>query len=262
MILLYRIVIQIVKEIVINMNIELLDMSRMTIMAKHYIKNGQFAAALSRSSSIDHRLFRFAPEGDEAPFETESCEEWLAELSRRGAQDFKLIVPVKLDSERLDRVNGIRCGIICFYGDRATSWNKQWSYDPIKEKWNVQLIEFPVNEMHDKPVLEDVSESMVTLLERIRALAQKLQLSEFSFRFSAALKALQADLVEADIIQPAHRRLLQAAIEAYVFGGKGSWTDTAKFVAAGKGLTEEYEYLTKELYSGIALSIMYAVNEW
>lgn len=246
------------------MNMELLDISRMTLLAKSYIKKGRFVPELASSDNIDRRLFRFAPtqEGG-ASFETESCEEWLAELSRRGAADCKLIMPDELDSwERLDRVNGIPCCIICFYEGRATSWNKLWSYNPTLNKWDVQLIEVPIAQMYEKPVFNDVSESMATLLERIRALAQKLRLSEFSFHFAAALKALQADFVSADIMDPANRRLFQAATEAYVFGGRGSWTDVAKSAAEGRGLTQEYEFLTKDLYRGIALSLMYAVNEW
>ncbi len=246
------------------MNIELLDMSRLTLLAKNYIRNGQFASSLANSSSVDKRLFRFAPERvGEVPYATESCEEWLEELKRRGATDFKLIMPDELDSfEKLDRVNGIPCCMIAFFEDRATSWNKLWSLNPTNGKWDVQMVEIPIAGMQEKPVFQDVSEGMATLLERIRALAQKLRLSEFSFRFAAALKALQADFVAADIIEPANRRLLQSATEAYVFGGRGSWTDTAKSAAAEKGLSQEYESLTKDLYRGIALSIMYAVNEW
>lgn len=246
------------------MNIELLDMSRMTILAKSYVQKGQFAPSLASSASVDRRLFKFAPVQDgDAVCESESCEEWLKELARRGATDFKLIIPVELDSfERLDRANGIRCCIICFYRDRATSWNKLWLYDAAKDKWFVQYVEMPVDRMHEKPVFEDVSDNMTILLERIRDLSRRLQLSEFSFRFSAALKALQSDYIASENTSPVSRRLMQAATEAYVFGGNGSWTDTARFAAAGKGMFDEYELLTRDLYRGIALSIMYAVNEW
>lgn len=245
------------------MNIELLDMTRLTILAKAFIQKNQVVPSLAESSNVSRRLFRFVPQGEGDAFATESWKEWLEELSRRGAEDFKLIMHEELDTfEKLDRVNGIPCCIICFYHDRATSWNKLWSYDPVLNKWDVQLVEIPVDQMHNKPVFQDVSETMATLLERIRVLAQKLKLSEFSFRFASALKALQADLVSADLMAPVNRRLLQAATEAYVFGGKGSWTDTARFAAAAKGLSDEYETLTKELYRGIALSVMYAVNEW
>ena len=246
------------------MNIELLDMSRMTILAKYYIRNGQVAFRLTESADIDARIFRFAPlrEG-ETPTVVRTCEDWLKELSRRGADDCKLIVPTELDSfERLDRANAIRCCMICFYGDRASSWNKLWSYDPDKGKWSVQYVEIPVDKMHEKPVFNDVTDNMAELLVQIRDLSRRLRLSEFSFRFSAALKALQSDYIAADFTAPAGSRLMKAATEAYVFGGKDSWTDTAKFAAAGKGLSKEYEALTMDLYRGIALSVMYAVNEW
>ena len=246
------------------MNNELLDMSRMTILAKAYVKNGQYVPPLAASGIISHRLFRFAPEdGESRAYAAASCEEWVKELSHRGATDFKLIVPDELDSfDKLDRANGIPCCIICFYGNRATVWNKLWVYEPESQKWFVQLIESTIEKTHDKPVFNDVTENMVTLLERIRTLSRKLRLSEFSFRFSAALKVLQNDLTEPSVPSPLTSRLIHAASEAYVFGGRGSWTDTAKSAAEGAGLSDEYTFLTRELYRGIALSIMYAVNEW
>lgn len=246
------------------MNHELLDMCRMTILAKAFIKNGQFATQLATSGTVDRRLFRFAPvNGEGTAFDTASCEEWVNELSRRGATDFKLIIPDELDSfDKLERVNGVPCCIICFYGERATAWNKLWVYNPESQKWFVQLIESAIDQTHDKPVFSDVSENMVTLLERIRSLSRKLHLSEFSFRFTAALKILQNDLTEPSVPSPLKSRLFRAAAEAYVFGGRGSWTDVAKSAAADAGLSDEYTFLTRELYRGIALSLMYAVNEW
>ena len=246
------------------MNMELLDMSRMTILTKYYIRNRQVATSLAESNDIELRHFRFAAlRPGEASVEAASCEEWLKELLRRGAEDCKLIVPLEVDSfEKLDRPNGIRCCMICFYSDRATSWNKLWTYDPIKEKWIVQYIEIPVKGTHEKPFFDDVSDSMATLLAQLRDLARQLKLNEFSFRFATALKALQADYIASEFTAPVGSRLMKAATEAYVFGGQNPWTEAAKFAAAGKGLSEEYEALTRELYRGIALSVMYAVNEW
>ena len=244
------------------MNIELLDMTRLTILARHFIRTGEWASSLARNTSVDRRRFRLLADRDGAPFETGAAREWLAELSRRGASDFKLIVPDELDSyERLNRVNGIRCCIICFYDDRATSFNRLWTLNPVSGKFDVQLVEFPIDRMHEKPVFHDVSENMTTLLERLRALAADLRLSEFSFRFTAALNVLRGKPEGADVIRPVNSRLLHAASEAYVFGGKGSWTDVARRAAEDAGRREEFEFLTRELYRGIALSVMYAANE-
>ncbi len=247
-----------------RMNIELLDMSNMTLLAKYYLRHGTFAASLAESDGIALRRFRFAPRrAGEPAAEAASCEEWVKELSRRGADDCKLIIPVELGSfEGLSRANGVRCCMICFYGDRATSWNKLWTFDPLNKKWMVQYVEIPVDKTHEKPVFEDVTDSMAVLLNRLRDLSRTLRLNEYSFRFAAALKALQTDYVAAEFTQPVGSRLMRAATEAYVFGGEDSWTEKAKFAAAGKGLSEEFDALTRALYRGIALSMMYAVNEW
>lgn len=248
------------------MNSELINLAQLTLTAKHYIRTGEYRQALTQNDKIDRFLFRFAALdfADDAPaLDVGTREEWLEELSRRGAEDFKFIMPDEVDDYgRLGRLNSAPCCMICFYKNGVTSWNRFWSLNPESGKWVVMLIEKVISTpAADKPRFKDISQEMVKLLERIRALAQKLELSEFSFRFGVALKALQADFVSGAVMQPASRRLLQAAIEAFVFGGEDGWNEKGRLAAAGKGLSDDYEALTKDLYRGIALSMMYAVNE-
>ena len=250
------------------MNGELMNMMQMTLMAKHYIRTGEVEESLANNSIIGDMHFTFAEQdfGEKAPSaEIDTKEEWLKTLVERGAEDVKLLVVDELDNfDRLALVNGMPCCMLCFYTGGVTSWNKRWSFDEDTQKWNVHFVETVChNTPPEKPKFYDITPQFVTLLEKIRGLAQKLGLGEFAFKFSAALGSLQADFVHGDAsMTPAHHRLLSAAIQAYVFGEKGSWNDKAKFAAAGKGLSEEYESLTKDLYRGIALACMYAVNEW
>ncbi|MDD6395877.1 MAG: hypothetical protein PUB37_06810 [Firmicutes bacterium] len=250
------------------MNGELMNMIQMTLTVKHYIRTGEVKELLASNSIIGSMHFTFAEQdfGEKAPSaEIDTKDEWLKELVERGAEDVKLLVVDELDSfDRLALVNGMPCCMLCFYTGGVTSWNKRWSFDEDTQKWNVHFVETVChNAPPEKPKFYDITPQFVTLLEKIRGLAQKLGLGEFAFKFSAALGSLQADFVHGDAsMTPAHHRLLSAAIQAYVFGEKGSWNDKAKFAAAGKGLSEEYESLTKDLYRGIALACMYAVNEW
>ena len=62
------------------MNIELLDMTRLTILAKAFIQKNQVVPSLAESSNVSRRLFRFVPQGEGAAFATESWKEWLEEL--------------------------------------------------------------------------------------------------------------------------------------------------------------------------------------
>lgn len=250
------------------MNGELINMIQLTLTAKHYVRTGEFEKSLTQSEQIEGYDFRFAAQdfGQKAPaFQANSCEEWLTALKERGADDFKFIMNDEPDDlERLSHPNGVQCCIICFYDGGASTWNKRWLYNPATQKWHVQLVESMINGAPEgKPQFSDVSQDMVTLLERLRALAQKLELSDFSFQFHVAQKSLQADFVSANkMMQPAHRRLLTAAIDAYVFDGENSWLQTGKAAAEKKALTEQYDDLTRALYRGIALSCMYAANEW
>ena len=250
------------------MNGELMNMVQMTIMAKYYIRTGEMNESLTNNSKIGSMHFTFAEQdfGEKAPAaEIDSKAEWLKMLVKRGAEDVKLLVIDEIDNfDRLALVNGMPCCMLCFYVGGVTSWNKKWSYNDETKAWDVHFVETVChNTPPEKPKFQDITQPFVTLLERIRGLAQKLGLGEFAFKFSAALGSLQADFVHGDAaMTPAHHRLLSAAIQAYVFGGEGSWNDKAKFAAAGKGLSEEYQELTSDLYRGIALACMYAANEW
>lgn len=249
------------------MNGELMNMIQLTLSAKYYIRTGKNEKSLVTNVQIEKMTFSFVQQdfGKMAPAaEAESRDKWMEMLAERGAEDIKLIVVDEIeDFDKLAFANAIPCFMLCFYDGGVTRWNKRWSFNDETKKWDVHFTETTcLNTPPGKPEFSDVSQPMVTLLERLRAFSQKLGMSEFSIKFAAAQGALQANFVNGDMISPANRRLLQSAIEAYVFGGEGSWNEKAKFAAAGKGLSEEYRNLTKELYRGIALSCMYAVNEW
>ena len=55
-------------------------------------------------------------------------------------------------------------------------------------------------------------------------------------------------------------RMFLAASQADVFGGMGSWNDDPAGIAQEKGLGEEYDRLSKELYVQIRKAVMYAVS--
>ncbi len=250
------------------MNGELINMIQLTLMAKHYIRTGNFEKSLAKSEQVEGYDFHFAEQdfGSKAPSaQANSCEEWVEMLENRGAQDFKFIMADEVDDfAKLLRPNGIQCCIICFYDGGVTSWNRRWLYNPNTQKWHIQFVEVIVHDApEEKPRFKDMSQDMVTLLERLRAFSQKLGLSDFAFQFHVAQKSLQANFVSADkMMQPVQRRLLAAAIDAYVFDGENSWLEKGKAAAEEKGMLEEYNQLTQYLFRGIALSCMYAANEW
>lgn len=250
------------------MNGELINMIQLTLAAKYYIRTGELEKSLTKSQLVEGYDFIFAEQdfGQKAPAaRAGSCEEWTAMLKDRGAQDFKFImIDETEDFVKLSHPNGIQCCIICFYNGGVTSWNKRWLYNPSAQKWHVQLVEsIAHNAPAEKPKFRDISQDMTTLLEKLRTFSQKLGLSDFSFKFHVAQKSLQANFVSADkMMQPAQRRLLAAAIDAYVFDGENSWIEKGRAAAEEKGMVEEYDRLTKDLFRGIALSCMYAANEW
>jgi hypothetical protein len=55
------------------------------------------------------------------------------------------------------------------------------------------------------------------------------------------------------------RQVIAAAVQAYVFGGMGSWNDMG---FENKDLNEEYQRITKELYEAVKMSIVMASNSF
>lgn len=250
------------------MNGELMNLLNLTLAAKQYLRTGEIRESLVVSEWIEGYDFNFAERTSEKELpaaRVETVEGWLKELKDRGATDVKLMADDHVEDESvLLSLNGTPCCLICFYDDGVTVWNKRYFYNLVSKKCHAGMTErvLPAPPQ-DKPSFKDVSQDMAALLERLRVLAQKLELSQFAFRFHAAQKKLQANFVEADgAMRPVHRRLLAAAAEAYVFDGEEPWTAVGREAAEKKGLLEPYESLTKDLYRGIVLSCLYAANEW
>lgn len=54
----------------------------------------------------------------------------------------------------------------------------------------------------------------------------------------------------------------KAATLADVFGAMGSWNDSPPYMAQEKGLRQEYEKVSSELFKNIRLAVLYSINEW
>ena len=246
------------------MNVELLSMAQLGVAARYFARTGVQPDGLPQDERIGQMLFRFAPRGERPETVVSGREAWLQALAERGMEDMLLLMQDSVeDIGALAQFNRLPCVLLCFYADGVTRWNRLWSYQPETGKWVVILQESPIDRPpEEKPRFSDVSQDMATLLAQIRALAQKRECSRFAFAFGAALKSLQADFVRGGEMPTVNRRLMKAATDAYVFGGEGSWNDVGQKAAQAKGMTEEYERLTQALFRGIALCMMYAVNEW
>ena len=62
---------------------------------------------------------------------------------------------------------------------------------------------------------------------------------------------------------PGHNKdLFEAASNADVFGGMGSWNDSPAGAAAEKGRVKEYNELSDKLFNQNAIAVMYSINLW
>ena len=100
-------------------------------------------------------------------------------------------------------------------------------------------------------------------------MADKIDFQNFANIFTEAYDMLDVKEVESyyhkkyfSLMPERNARLLCSAGISDVFGGMGSWDDGVPYCAYEKGLTDEYDKLSKELSEQIELATMYALNEW
>jgi hypothetical protein len=202
---------------------------------------------------INEIFFSFEGEGKYICF---SIEEWIEMLHKKGMKQLRLIIPVEdnTDYNKAGFANGIRKGLFCEYDGFNTLWQSFWSFDNELKKWNIKIVETKVDWSSERYEYASNYESFLKVLIEIESLANKIDCEMFANCFRKAIDILQDKSIDVG------ERLRQAARNANVFGGMGSWNDSPPYLAHTKGLGEEYDKLTAELYRQIQFAVV-STNE-
>ena len=107
------------------------------------------------------------------------------------------------------------------------------------------------------------------ILIKIRDFSNEIGVKNFANIFNYAFELLDKkkyimnkEKFPLNFLPDKNARLYVSSMTANVFGGMGSWNDGVPYCAYEKGLTDEYDKLSKELSEQIELATMYALNEW
>jgi hypothetical protein len=160
--------------------------------------------------------------------------------------------------------NGGRWGIVSD-GSPSRLWQSRWSvHDRNRPDQRIWVVEFAGTRLRSAPVHipapTSAAADLRAALEAIRAYAETAALDPWTAWFTEALRLLDApdpvipynpDLAPASLPVESHR-LLAAAVQAWVFGGMGSWNDVA---IADATLREEYDRLSGDLYRSILAAL-------
>ncbi len=246
-----------------------MNMAQLVITTKHFLSDGKYNPEIINASYIGNIKYIFQEEKKLFGLRRKrervtSTLAWLNQLKEKNIEDIKLLAKDVVNDINLTAFsNGLDCIIVCFYNNRVTYWTKKWSFDKEKKHWNIKYTEeFYPNPHNGKPKFEDRTKNFAETLKSIKGLAEEIDCNNFANCFQKALDCLLSEVEISKILPSKNQRLFDSAQYAAVFGGMGSWNDSPPYMAQKKGLREEYDTLTNQLYREIMLACMYAVNEW
>jgi hypothetical protein len=150
-------------------------------------------------------------------------------------------------------------------------WMSRWKFSrrdaPEHGAWRVQ---YGLVARSSEPAARDAEAAQVgasfrSALVDILAFSRAHDVDIFSEMFARALVALDGrgdgieyhkDLCPAGMLEPVHQLLLEAAQDAWVFGGMGSWNDLTFEGEAAR----QYEAVSEALYIAVTAAICCAAN--
>ena len=203
-------------------------------------------------------------------YKAKSVEEWFDYCIDRGLQNIKFLIPLPIkDSDSLNFTNISQASIVCFFDNKLVTYftpkwedyNNEWYIIYTEHEWEPPL--------KAKPKFYDNTEDFRNILVKIRDFSNEIGVRNFANIFNYAFELLDEkkytmnkEKFPLNFLPDKNARLYVSSMTANVFGGMGSWNDDVPYYAYEKGLTDEYDKLSKELSEQIELATMYALNEW
>lgn len=172
-----------------------------------------------------------------------------------GVDPWALVGGVRVWSATMTHVEGAREG------------GREGAREGERERpWAVEVREFASGPPVARPTVAEAHAQMRAALTAATAVAQHHRWNTWSGWFGQAGLQLESrapqprfhpDLAPAGALDLERRRLLAAAVGAWVFGGMGSWNDASLPDAAAQA---EYEQATVALYRACTTALMAVVN--
>ena len=152
-------------------------------------------------------------------------------------------------------------------------WYPQWQTGGPKDKpWFIEYrgLLFANSHIYPAPPMGLVKQKLRSIIVEVEAFSRRPQVDStfWADHFSKSLALLDStepvppyhpDILPDSGFDLETRQVLAAAMQAYVFGGMGSWNDMG---FADKNLNAEYQKITKELYEAVNMSIVFASNSY
>ena len=206
----------------------------------------------------------------ERSYKAKTIEEWYKYCLKLGLEDIQILLPVSLKNSNIpDKLNTNKNKFICYFKNNLVlyftpKWNATsggWSIIYTAHKYE--------NSTNEKIKFYDNTEDFRNILIKIRDFSNEIGVKNFANIFNYAFELLDEkkytmnkEKFPLNFLPDKNARLYVSSMTANVFGGMGSWNDGVECYAYEKGLTDEYDKLSKELSEQMELATMYALNEW
>ena len=247
-----------ISDIVIATKVALKTKNKIDYLPFEYEKNIEFLFT-------KNKVFFF-----ERSYKAKTIEEWYKYCLKLGLEDIQILLPVSLKNSNIpDKLNTNKNKFICYFKNNLVlyftpKWNATsggWSIIYTAHKYE--------NSTNEKIKFYDNTEDFRNILIKIRDFSNEIGVKNFANIFNYAFELLDEkkyimnkEKFPLNFLPDKNTRLYVSSMTANVFGGMGSWNDGVPYYAYEKGLTDEYDKLSKELSEQIELATMYALNEW
>jgi hypothetical protein len=200
---------------------------------------------------------------------------WLAALRQRSVDRLLLVTNLKTRGDLPPHIasafaNAGGWGLLASGADQPTLWTIRWEVGarnaPGSRIWDLTASSVPVDHLQPSALtVEEAGSILRSALREIDGFANRAGLDNWSPWFVRADALLddpapsppyQEDILPSNA-SLRRRQLAAAAVQAWVFGGMGSWNDMGPSVAADQG---EYEHLSRQLYDALLSARGTAVN--
>lgn len=240
---------------------ELVNLAEITLVANCFIKKNELYEDILHDSSSEKYYFTF---GDK--LEKNSVKEWVEELKKRGAEDLYLDYDVPKYVMNIANINRTPAGIICKYKKGVGAWHKKWVGKDIY--YTEELVEDDYYSNNTKKYFDQNYNYFKECLIRIAKFSEILGMNHWKEYFEKALELEDIENSKKSIIS---ERLYNKipdknvscyamAMQAYPFGGMGSWCDDAYWICRQKDLSDQYDKVSNWLYRGIMKMLSYSTT--
>lgn len=248
---------------------ELVNLAEITLIANCYLKKNEFYGDILHDYGEYDYHFEFMD------CEKRTVKEWVEELKRRGIEDIYIDFLPPKDISTLACENGTPARLVCKYksGDISV-FTKRWIrkqeknfiYDVIYQE---SLIP---SKYYNNGFVNYFEKNFTYFQNSIKELinfSEKLELYDWKKFFEGALELNNIEKAKEFLpTQKLYKKIpdinvccFAMAIQAYPFGGMGSWCDVPYGIAQAKKLDNEYETYSYHIWAELMGMISYATNK-